>query len=384
MSRAIVKPIIDGGGGGVYNFDITEADASQDGEALVVVYSLPGLPTATVGILDGFSKTTGDTAALVFGTPLDPTDPGFFAEMRLGISFSCSDLNCGSHQSSQVTVNGVVITEEAGNYDDSENPPPGNAANGQLITVGGFDDPFSPFLPSYEDDHERYNLVPQVSLGDTAIVLDNFNASVNDNIFLAVGTAPSQVIANVHLARREFPQAIAELQEALAKAPGDSVTWTFLGDVYVAAGDHRKALESYRAGLKANPTNPVVNNNLAWVLTEQGNELSEALRLAQAATLLDPTYVDALDTLGWVHYRRGEYTNAVTNLAKASKLAPGRLDIAAHLGLAYAKAGSKTLALTELKRAFASKPPLPNRAELERVVADLSSASASNPASRKP
>jgi hypothetical protein len=50
------------------------------------------------------------------------------------------------------------------------------------------------------------------------------------------------------------------------------------------------------------------------------------------------------------------------------------MDIAAHLGLAHAKAGSRAQALTELRAALASKTPLPNRAELERVVGELSSA----------
>ena len=183
---AIVAPIIDGGPGGVYNFTITEgSSSSQDGEALVVIYTLPGLPVATVGILDGYSATSGDTTSINFVTGLDPTAPGFLAEMYLGIDFSCGDSNCGT-QSSQVTVNGTVITENAGNYDDAVPGPPGNASNGALITVGSFDDPYSPMLPSYADDHERYNLVPNITLGDMSIIVKNFNPSTDDNIFLAV------------------------------------------------------------------------------------------------------------------------------------------------------------------------------------------------------
>jgi tetratricopeptide (TPR) repeat protein len=189
------------------------------------------------------------------------------------------------------------------------------------------------------------------------------------------GTAPYHVIANVHLARKEHAEAIQELQAALRKAPGDSLTLTYLGDAYLAAGDQRKAAENYRSALKADSSNAVANNNLAWALSEQGTELDEALRLSQAATRLDPSYVDAFDTLGWVQFHRGEYTDAVTTLTKAAKLAPDRMDIAAHLGLAYAKAGSKTRALAELRRALAGRAPLANRAELERVVADLSSTS---------
>ena len=187
------------------------------------------------------------------------------------------------------------------------------------------------------------------------------------------GVIPFQVLANLHLARNEPADAIKELQAALVRAPGDSATLSYLGDAYVASGDQQKAVESYRAALQADPRNQVANNNLAWLLAEQSKDMDEALRLALAATRIDPNYVDALDTLGWVQYRRAEYPNAVTTLAKATKIAPDRTDIAAHLGLAYAKTGSKARALTELRRALAGKAPLPNRPELERVVAELSS-----------
>ena len=173
---AIVAPVINGGAGGVYNFAVTETSSlTQDGEALVVVYSLPGLPQATVGILDGFALVTGDTTSINFSEALNPAAPGFFADMRLGIGFSC----CTS-QRSTVEVNGTVITENAGNHDDGL-----ELANGSLITMGGYDDPQSALLPSYADDRERYNLVPHITAGDTSIVIETFNSSRDDNIFLA-------------------------------------------------------------------------------------------------------------------------------------------------------------------------------------------------------
>ena len=149
MSRAdvtsIVKPIIDGGAGGVYNFDITETSFTQDGEALVVVYSNAGLSADhTVAILDGFSAAGGDSFTANFATPLDPTAVGFSAEMALGIGFSCCASIGETGQVSVIKVNGITISNEAGSNDDGL-----QNADGSLITVGGFDDPFSPLLPTY-------------------------------------------------------------------------------------------------------------------------------------------------------------------------------------------------------------------------------------------
>lgn len=79
-----------------------------------------------------------------------------------------------------MTVNGTTITNNAGGYDDGL-----NGDNGSLITMGGFDDPYSGLLPRYGDDHERYNLKPQISLGDTAITITTSNTTRDNNIFLA-------------------------------------------------------------------------------------------------------------------------------------------------------------------------------------------------------
>lgn len=175
---SIVAGVINGGLGGAYNFNITETDSSQDGEALVVVYQLASLPVATVGILDGFSAVNGDTTSISFSTPLNPTDPGFFAEMRIGDGFSC----CG--QTSTITVNGTVITENAGNRDDSVDA---FDANGSLFTMGGDDDPcLATPNPSYANDHERYCLASYINNGDTTITVDTLNPSTDDNIFLIV------------------------------------------------------------------------------------------------------------------------------------------------------------------------------------------------------
>lgn len=176
---SIVKPIIDGGVGGVYNFNISESStSSQDGEALVVVYSNPTLGISTFVILDGFSASTGDNFAVNFANPLSPAAPGFHAEMALGISFSA--INQSPIQQSDVTVNGTVISRNSGGNDD------GQLANGALITVGGFDDPFSTLLPTYPNDHERYDLQPHITAGDTTINVATRNPSGDDNIFLAM------------------------------------------------------------------------------------------------------------------------------------------------------------------------------------------------------
>jgi hypothetical protein len=184
---SIVAPVVNGGAGGAYNFSYAESSSSQDGGALVVVYSLAGLPTTTIGILDGFASVNGDSAFISFASALNPADPGFRAEMRLGIGFSFNGTNpaapSGTGQVSTVQVNGSTLTEVAGHCDDAVDA---TCQNGNLITVADDADPFSVILPAVGQDHEKYDLTSLIGAGSTSIQIETFNSSADDNIFLAV------------------------------------------------------------------------------------------------------------------------------------------------------------------------------------------------------
>lgn len=180
--RADVTTLLTGLAVGANTLKVTENQSSQDGAALVVVYNDPLKPVSSVIILDGFSASTGDTVTIA--------TPAYLAggTMRIGdgFSFDGSDPNnpTGTGQVSTITVNGTVLTNVAGHCDDAKDA---SCTNGNLITVGGDADPFTPFPnPLVGQDHEFYNLDNVVLLGATSIKIDTLNASGDDNIFLEV------------------------------------------------------------------------------------------------------------------------------------------------------------------------------------------------------
>jgi len=183
---AIVAPIIASATSGTVSFNVTETNIDQDGEALVIVYTKPGLATQTVGILDGFSASGGDSSSITFASALNPAAPGFVADMRIGDGFSYDGTGCtGNSQVSVITVNSQVVTNVAGCNDDSVDLTP---ANGNLITIGGDNDPCTPHVAGGEtvtaSDHERYCLAPYITVGSHTINVSTVNPSGDDNIFL--------------------------------------------------------------------------------------------------------------------------------------------------------------------------------------------------------
>lgn len=184
-----------GGGGGITTFVVGNDPSPLEGVALLVIYSNPNSPFVTIGVFDGGAEQAGDSTSFTFAGPLDPSTPGFAAQMSLGIGFGFQGdpghtCGTGGDQSSTVDVNGARLTSCAGNFDD------GVGNNGALITVGGvgdsLDNPDNPnqlpgdgTTPRTTDD-ELYNLVPFIHAGDQQLKIDTKNASVDDNVFLVV------------------------------------------------------------------------------------------------------------------------------------------------------------------------------------------------------
>jgi autotransporter-associated beta strand protein len=180
---SVVKSTIDAAAAGTINMAVGEGSESSayEGLALAVVFDDPNQRVEQSVILYfGGLRPTGGTAKINFASPIN-TNSTLGATLGLGIGYS---FNAGtnSSQSSQVKVNGQLLTSVAGNFDD------GIGVNGALFTVGGVGDSNSNPSPSSTDittDDELYNLLPFIRNGDTSLTLNTINPSNDDHIFFA-------------------------------------------------------------------------------------------------------------------------------------------------------------------------------------------------------
>lgn len=108
--------------------------------------------------------------------------------------------------------------------------------------------------------------------------------------------------------------------------------------------------------LELEPEQPFVLNYLGYSWVDMGTNFDQAKGMLNRAVELRPNDGFIVDSLGWVHYRLGEYGDAVDRLERAVELEPGDPVINDHLGDAYWRVGRQREARYQWRRALSFDP----------------------------
>jgi tetratricopeptide (TPR) repeat protein len=81
-------------------------------------------------------------------------------------------------------------------------------------------------------------------------------------------------------------------------------------DVLYRNKDFSKSFDTFKEALKIKPDDPVILNNYAYYLAEQGLDLKEAERMAKIVIDNEKGNTTYLDTYAWVLYKRGRFREA--------------------------------------------------------------------------
>lgn len=127
-----------------------------------------------------------------------------------------------------------------------------------------------------------------------------------------------------------------------------------------------EAEAEYRRLLPMDPGSSYILNVVGWFYADNDINPDEALKLTRRAVVLSPNNAMIIDSLGWAHYKLGNYEKAVTILRHAVELAPDDEELRYHLGAAYAKNGQKIEARIELNKALLLDPSMPEPRKLLR------------------
>lgn len=112
------------------------------------------------------------------------------------------------------------------------------------------------------------------------------------------------------------------------------------------------AEKAYQSLIKFYPDLFIGYNQLAWLLARQDSQLDKALSLAEKANQLHPGNASILDTLGWIHYKKKNFSQSAQILEKARAAGPQNPSIYYHLGVVYDAMNQKTKATIRLRNAL--------------------------------
>ncbi len=169
-----------------------------------------------------------------------------------------------------------------------------------------------------------------------------------------------------------------EIQEAIdaVEAAGrdslDATGLTILGRLHLQAGSRDDARALFEAALAKEPDLAATQNDLAYLLAEEGRELDRALELAKQAQEVLSEDPFAADTLGFVFLKRGLDQPAADQFRHAVELAEARetprAEFQHHLGLALRRLGREAEAAEAFRSALAIDAEFAQAGEARRQL----------------
>jgi tetratricopeptide (TPR) repeat protein len=136
------------------------------------------------------------------------------------------------------------------------------------------------------------------------------------------------------------------------------------------AGHVHESVEALEQMLGQRPDDPTLLNALGYTLADHTLELSHAETLIRRALVVMPDNPAAIDSLGWVQYRKGDARGAAVTLERAYSLEHDG-EIAAHWGEALWVSGQRDQARRVWATALAREPDSkPLKATIKRFLPD--------------
>ncbi len=215
------------------------------------------------------------------------------------------------------------------------------------------------------------------------------------------------LLGEIHISRKEYPQAIAALGSAVKKAPAWWMPRRNLALTQFGAGDIPGGIRTLEVGLsetgyalpivsdlgsmyerqkrpddairlyeelyKRNPRLELAANNLAMLLVTYRTDPASLDRARDlTAGFANSSMGPFIDTFGWVRLKRGEVTQALPALERAAQLNPESRVIRYHLGMAQKAAGQKERARETLEAAVDGAQGFAGLAEARTALLELS------------
>jgi tetratricopeptide (TPR) repeat protein/transglutaminase-like putative cysteine protease len=179
----------------------------------------------------------------------------------------------------------------------------------------------------------------------------------------------------LYLERRQYDKALPQFEKAITLTPNSAWLHVQLGKAQLNLKHESEAMAAFDKAIELSPT-PTMWNDIGYELALSVTQLDRALRYAESAVSsataasrnLDVARADASafgvvrslaaywDTLGWVHFARGDLNRALPYVEASWRLAQ-HAEVGDHLGQIYEKLGRRDDAIRTYAQALTAERP---------------------------
>lgn len=239
--------------------------------------------------------------------------------------------------------------------------------------------------------HERaiaaYDRIPKGSPLDQAIEIRKaMNLNSLDRVdearkLLEAGAAadprdlkPLDALGSIMRGHKRYEEAVGYYTRAISLiAKPDARHWSYFyarGTSYERLKKWSQAEADLQTALKLAPDQPLVLNYLGYSWIDQGRNLKQGMALIEKAVRLKPDDGYIVDSLGWAHFRQGNFKEAVKWLERAVELRPEDPVLNDHLGDAFWRNGREREARFQWEQALTLKPEPEDAEKIARKLKD--------------
>jgi tetratricopeptide (TPR) repeat protein len=162
---------------------------------------------------------------------------------------------------------------------------------------------------------------------------------------------PYLMLARIYVDQHKQDDALARLNK-LVSLTNSVPALMQIGMIHDAMGQYEPAKTAYTTLLDVNPLFGAALNNLAYLYSEHFNDVDKAKEVAEKARELYPADPYVADTLGWILYKKHDYSRALSLMEESMDRQPNDGEIHYHVGMAQYMLGEDGPARVNLKFAL--------------------------------
>ena len=162
-------------------------------------------------------------------------------------------------------------------------------------------------------------------------------------------------LAIVHVVQTDLEAALGVLKEGItATQHRVPLLVVEAAGLYERLERYDEAVALYDAFMEQNPGSALAANNLAMLLITRNGEGDLARATELVAAIRDSDNPAFLDTVAWLHHKKGEDELAIPILKRLVEQMPDEPHFLYHLGMSYQATGDKEAAREQLEKALAT------------------------------